>query len=909
MNFCPKCERKYEKTYSFCPLDGTPLKRSHASTSDSPRNIVLKDKYRILDVLSADNTETVYLAVHEILKRNLIVRLFHNDFISQLRSLEKFKAAVSAASKIFHRNIVVNYDLDQAPDGRYFLASEFVDGVSLEGAIRREGRLNQSQVVYLVRQIAEALREAHRYGVYHGNLKPSDIIITRDLNGSSLVKIANFGVAKFIADHKLQRLEAGGDSTVAIEDVAYLSPEQAGGGRDGALEERDDIYSLGIIMYEMLSGGLPFQANSAQAMLDALVLTDPVAIRNVQPDIDISPRLDALVLKAMARRPQNRFQSVEQLLVMLDGIYEELRLQESVVSPPERNTEGKPPPKTRVEEPLEKTVGTSYKKLFWAVTSLLLIFIVTIVAAIFFVRLRPKYGKLNVRTNPPEAVISIDGRAVGTSPLYQDRMSMGRHWIKAAKAGYVDAVQQIDIGPDRSERIELTLQPQVTGKLGSEQQRQIAEFTHRAENALNEGILAPPPDDYNVLYFCNKILEVDPTNSFALDMKNKVAEKYRTLAEYAYEHGNWIEAERQYRTLGLIFPNDEAIKRRLTEVIGKMNEMQKEKQKKIEELTAKIEVAIQSGNLVPPASDNALDNITMMQRLDNKNAYAKKARDRVKELLRANAEKKITEAKWEEAKTDYQTILKYFPGDKNAQTRLAYITGEAEKVKKAEDLKSQPDQQKSAANSQEAQRQAISAFQAGDYDKAIGLLSEVEKANASNFETYYYLAMAYQKRGRTDAAISNFEKCIHLNPNHAAAHLQLGLLYEAQKATDLAEHHLLRARDLGGAEGYSKERLNNLIEDIKLRTNLTERESKPFAVEHKHIMSSCKGDLFISSSGARFEPQGTDHMFSEKWENLRVTSKSNTFEFRVRGDRKFNIRALNDEDARYIRLLIGKYRK
>jgi len=155
----------------------------------------------------------------------------------------------------------------------------------------------------------------------------------------------------------------------------------------------------------------------------------------------------------------------------------------------------------------------------------------------------------------------------------------------------------------------------------------------KLDAAQKENILLPPPDDYNVLYFANQILVIDPANSYAVEVKAKLAESLRHSADLEYAREEWIEAEKQYKNLALIYPDDISINERLTDIAAKIDESLKDRETQIAGWKAKAEAALSSGNLLPPAKDNALDAIRTIQRLDRKNEYPPRALVQLKEIL------------------------------------------------------------------------------------------------------------------------------------------------------------------------------------------------------------------------------------------------------------------------------------
>jgi len=285
-----------------------------------------------------------------------------------------------------------------------------------------------------------------------------------------------------------------------------------------------------------------------------------------------------------------------------------------------------PPP------PAEDRASISVRTLMAGFGILLLMGVVTFTSVFLYQYWKPKYGSLIVKTSPPGAVIFVDGKQRGITPLTIGELRSGGHQIKAVKEGYKDLVQQLEVIPYATENVHWNLDPLIP-QLSNEQLAEVESWRKKLDGAQKENILLPPPDDYNVLYFANKILAIDPANAFALEVKSKLAESVRHSADLAYAREDWLEAEKQYKNLALLFPDDISINERLTDIAAKIDVSVKDREQQIAEWKTKAETAFSTGNLLPPAKDNALDAIRTVQRLDRKSDYARKALVQLKETL------------------------------------------------------------------------------------------------------------------------------------------------------------------------------------------------------------------------------------------------------------------------------------
>ncbi len=525
--------------------------------------------------------------------------------------------------------------------------------------------------------------------------------------------------------------------------------------------------------------------------------------------------------------------------------------------------------------------------------------------------LKPKYGGLVVKTTPPGANVSIDGRARGVSPLTLGDLRSGGHQIRVTREGFKDLVQQVEILPYATENVHWTLEPLIP-QLTNEQLAEVESLKKKLESAEKENILLPPPDDYNVLFFTNRILAIDPANAYALDLKTKLGENLRRAADLAYAREEWIEAERQYKNVALIYPNDISINERLADIAAKIDESMKDRDKQVAEWKAKAEAALNSGNFLPPGKDNALDSIRAIQRLDRKNDYSRQALVRLKEALQNRGDTEIASGDWQGARTDFRQLLQYFADDAYSKSRLAMVeakVAEAAQAEQQQKLQHLQEEQLSRQKVAALRQSALTAYRVGQYPKAISEWQEYLKIDPNSDEAYYYIGTSYTEQKQYDTAILNLEKCVTLNPSNAQAQLSLGLLYDRRRG-DLkrAMEHLNKAKDLGGAEKYGPDKLQAMIQDLQDRLQTGLLQQTPFAVEHRHAFSSCRGNLRLTDEGVEYKTTETDHSFYEPYSGLRSFSVAgDEVSIRTSTNKKYNFRLLNPSDASVVRRLAGAH--
>ena len=322
MKNCPQCSAAYPDEYVVCPKDGSRL----SSGSPWEVNSVVRGKYKILGKIGQGGMASVYRAHHELLDEPRALKVINPELARDEIFVKRFKKEAINTRKLQHSNAVRVDDLDIAEDGRPFIAMELVGGESLKDLIERSGPLPIASAVQVASQVCEALQAAHDLGMTHRDIKPDNIVLLRGRDLKLTVKILDFGIAS------LKEATGGGSNTltgtgVVIGTPDYMSPEQAMGKRGEEIDGRSDIYSLGIVVYRMLTGELPFKANTTVEMILHHVQDIPIAPQKLKPQLGIPDSIADIVMKALEKDREKRFQTAR-------GLGEALRLALSSIQRP-----------------------------------------------------------------------------------------------------------------------------------------------------------------------------------------------------------------------------------------------------------------------------------------------------------------------------------------------------------------------------------------------------------------------------------------------------------------------------------------------------------------------------------------------------------------------------------------------
>jgi serine/threonine-protein kinase len=320
VTFCPRCRRSFDDSVSFCPVDGAQVSQLGGSGALDDRNLgqTLLNQFEILDVCGRGAMGTVYRAHQRTMDRIVAVKILRRELLQEPDVVKRFVREARAAAKLQHPNIVTVHMVGETDDKLPFLVMEYIDGVSLEAVCDGAGSLGLQRAVRISRQIASALEEAHAGGIIHRDLKPANILLHERGKQTDRVKVLDFGIAKIVQP------DGAAESIITRDGMIfgtphYIAPEQATGSE---VDAGADLYSLGIIMFRLVTGRLPFEGTAGMQVVLRHLREAPPSARSLNPAVPAA--LDALILHCLAKDRAQRPAGAEVILSELAWIEEAL---------------------------------------------------------------------------------------------------------------------------------------------------------------------------------------------------------------------------------------------------------------------------------------------------------------------------------------------------------------------------------------------------------------------------------------------------------------------------------------------------------------------------------------------------------------------------------------------------------
>jgi eukaryotic-like serine/threonine-protein kinase len=330
MLICPKCRTSYTSSLgSTCYKDGEKLVDHDlflAVERDPMRGQTIGGKYTLIERIGVGGMGNVYKASQAGLGRHVAVKILKPELTRDADTVARFSREAAAMSLLTHANTTRVYDFGQTDDGLLYLVMEYLEGQLITQRVAEHGPLPIIETLRIAEQILRSLAEAHTKGLVHRDLKPDNIFIARaEGHHAPIVKVLDFGIAKVIApDRRVDQFETQAGTVFGTP--RYMSPEQAQG---APLDQRSDLYSVGAMLYQMLTGRAPFTDDDAVVVMARHIQELPEAPSKVVPDRHIPTSLEAAVMKAMAKSPDDRFQNATEFEAALEACVPDVLLAET----------------------------------------------------------------------------------------------------------------------------------------------------------------------------------------------------------------------------------------------------------------------------------------------------------------------------------------------------------------------------------------------------------------------------------------------------------------------------------------------------------------------------------------------------------------------------------------------------
>ena len=303
---CPSCERNFSTSGEFCPFDGERLEpqQFQVLAKDELIGAVIDDRYEVLSVIGEGGMGRVYRVRHRRLGRSFALKALRPELSEDAALTQRFVQEARAAAVVTHPNVVQINDFGTLVTGQPYFVMELLEGRTLARILREEGAIDPRRSVAIARQVAEALGAAHAMGVIHRDLKPDNVILIRPAGSRMTVKVLDFGLAKVAVGTRLTR------PGIIFGTPHYLSPEQALG---EPYDHRVDVYALGVMLYEMVTGRVPFEADTYMEVISKHLYVSPPQVRKTHDQGGTFPELEEIISRCLAKKPADRWSSMNEV--------------------------------------------------------------------------------------------------------------------------------------------------------------------------------------------------------------------------------------------------------------------------------------------------------------------------------------------------------------------------------------------------------------------------------------------------------------------------------------------------------------------------------------------------------------------------------------------------------------------
>jgi serine/threonine-protein kinase len=313
---CLKCKQSIDAQYDQCPHCSekvTNFQRTYSSR-------LLDGKYQIIDRLGVGGMGEIFKVRHIHLNELRVIKIMRPNVASDDQGLQRFLQEARTSTMIKHKNLAMLYDFAQLEDGSYYMVWEFIDGTNIQKWIAQSGALPPRLTIEIAVQALNGLDHLHSMGLIHRDISPENIMLSQDHHGKLLVKVIDFGIAK-----QLGESEGSGQGLTQtgmfLGKLKYASPEQAGFLKEGEhLDPRSDLYSFGILMYEMLAGRAPFQATNPHGYILKHVTEKPQAIGELNPAVHVPAQLESIIMRSLEKNREARYATAAEFAQALEAI-------------------------------------------------------------------------------------------------------------------------------------------------------------------------------------------------------------------------------------------------------------------------------------------------------------------------------------------------------------------------------------------------------------------------------------------------------------------------------------------------------------------------------------------------------------------------------------------------------------
>jgi hypothetical protein len=411
---------------------------SHLDAADPLVGRVLSERYRVLRLIGEGGIGRVYLAEHLGTQREVALKVLLPEFAGNLQLVDTFLEEARTVSRLGHENIIDIYYGGRSSEGYAFLVMEHLKGLDLADTLSSGGPMPWDRARLILLQIVSALATVHEHGVLHGDIKPANLFLVNDETRRDFVKVLDFGVAKAVG---LGRQRPSDDRVPILGTPQYIAPEQVLA--RSTVDARADLYSLGVVMYQMLTGTVPFTAETPLAIISKHAYEAPVPPRVLRPDLDIPHSVELVVLRALEKEPDRRWRDMREMGEAISRA--RMGAPGAFSAPP-----AVPSSQFRMADPVVLRVRRRRQRLMVIGAAALA------VAGVGVVQLARSLapGVVEVKAQPEDVILEVDGRAAGTPPL---KVSRGAHKITARRPGYVTESREVQLEPGDRRVLEFAL--------------------------------------------------------------------------------------------------------------------------------------------------------------------------------------------------------------------------------------------------------------------------------------------------------------------------------------------------------------------------------------------------------------------------------------------------------------------